>query len=638
MNREQLTALAATALTGGLRLPAADEATITRAEAMVEKLTPGARRAYLLLWPALDARAVLLHGRRFTKLNFSRRLEVLNSLHTGEAERWLLRALLTPLKLAYFEDPRVFEALGCRYAVEPPVHDEPARWHAQVVDGATLPEGETLECDVVVVGTGAGGAPLAAELAGRGHAVLLLEEGAHHTRRHFDGRAPSAINRLYRERGFTVSWGNTVIPIPLGRGVGGTTLINSGTCLRASDDVLASWRAQGLRDFAPHVFSRWYEAVEQFLQVAPSSPAALGKPAELIARGCDTLGYSHHALPRNAPGCDGQGLCCFGCPTGAKRSTDVSYVPAALERGAQLVTGFTVDRVLVEGYRAAGVSGRTEHGRVTVRAKVTVLACGALLTPVLLQRNGLCSTSGELGKNLTIHPAVAALGLFDEAVNAERTVPQGYAIDEFAREGLYFEGSTLPLDLAGAAQPGHGPAWTSLMERHAHTLSFGFMVKDSGHGRVRAGRSGAPLITYRVNDTDVARLQRGCAILARVLFAAGADEVRLPVFGFERLRSPHDLPAFERATPAARHFDLSAYHPLGTARMGVDPLRSVVDATHEAHDLHNLFIADGSVMPGSPGVNPQLTIMAMSLRAAQYIERRLEQLTAGLNSIHMSAN
>ena len=293
------------------------------------------------------------------------------------------------------------------------------------------------------------------------------------------------------------------------------------------------------------------------------------------------------------------------------------------------MTGLRIEKVLTERDAAVGVSGvTTASGRkVTVRAKVVVLACGTLNTPALLERSGLCGTSGQLGRNLSIHPASAGMGVFDEDIDASRTVPQGYAIDAFKHEGLYFEGAQVPLDITAASLSGSGPSFVSLMEQFNRSFMFGFMVKDTSRGRVTGGALGEPSLRYSVNEHDRALLQRGFSILSRVYFAAGAKEVRLPVLGFDRLRNLDDVAKLERATVPARHMDLTAYHPLGTARMGVAPLSSVVDETNEAHDVHHLFISDGSAVPSSLGVNPQLTLMAMSLRAAGFVHRRLERLS-----------
>jgi hypothetical protein len=623
-----LKALTEAVLPPGQILPGGGEGTIQRTLAGMDNVA-GLGMAYRgMLW-TLETYTTARHGARFSTMPLGRRVEALHELERSSSMRLLLHGLLIPLKLAYFDDPEIYKALGCQYALSPPAPEKP-RWLSQMSDAATLDPDSELECDVVVVGTGAGGAAVATGLAKRGHAVLLVEEGAHFTRADFTGRPMAMMQKMYRQGGLTVAVGNTVIPIPLGKGVGGTTLINSGTCLRMPDSTLAHWREDfGLDEFTSEMLAPYYSEVEKFLEVAPSSKQALGAAGELIAKGCDALGYSHQPLPRNAPGCDGQGLCCFGCPTDAKKSTNLSYVPAALGSGAQLLTGLRIDRVLVEGDRAVGVTGMAGDRRVTVRARVVVLACGALLTPVLLLKQGLANSSGEVGRNLSIHPASAAVGIFDQPTHAWRSVPQGYSIDEFHEEGILFEGANAPLDLSGAAINALGPAYMALMERYDHSLGFGFMVKDTSRGRVRVGPRGDPLITYWLNHEDVGRLQRAFGILARVFFAAGAREV-LPQLGggFERLRNLEDVAALERASLAARQIDVTAYHPLGTCRMGLDPKTSVVDTTHEAHDVLNLYVVDGSSVPSSLGVNPQLTIMALALRAAEHIDRRLGGLAA----------
>lgn len=629
--RVLLLELGRTALPEGRVLPGAGDATARRAEALVAALGPKAFGGWRALFAALEATALATQRGRFASLPLGQRLDVLDRWRGNAAGRLALRGLMGPLKLAHFDDAEVHDRLGCRFGVDAVKPERPS-WMEQVVDGRTLSNGETLECDVVVVGTGAGGAPVAKELADKGFAVLLVEEGEHHTRADFNGRAQQMMGKLYRDNGATIAWGNTGIPIPIGRGVGGTTTVNSGTCFRAPESTLRDWRDKldvpGLTadDLAPH-----YESVERVLQVAPATKAVAGGPGRVIARGCDALGYSHGPLLRNAPDCDGQGLCCFGCPTDAKRSTNVSYVPLALQRGAQLVTSLKIDRVIVEADRAVGVEGEVVGSpgvRVTVRARVVVLSCGALLTPLLLARNGLANASGELGRNLSIHPATAAIGVFDEDINPAAAAPQGYSIDHFKEEGILFEGASAPLDISAATQVGYGPAYVALMERFRQTLMFGFMVKDASRGVVSAGADGSPRIRYRVGDADLARVQRGMEILGRVFFAAGATEIHLPVIGWERLRHPSELDGFSRARLAARHVDLTAWHPLGTARMGRDPLKSVVSPTHETHDVHNLFVCDGSAVPGSLGVNPQMTIMAMAVRASGYIARRLEKLPA----------
>ena len=281
---------------------------------------------------------------------------------------------------------------------------------------------------------------------------------------------------------------------------------------------------------------------------------------------------------------------------------------------------------MVQGQRVEGVVARALTGHratLTVRARKTVLACGAFGTPLLLLQHELANSSGQVGKNLSIHPAVPVAAWFDEPTHPFGKIPQGYSIEEFHDEGLLFEGATTPVDMAAATLSLLGRRYVELVETLDHAVTFGFMIEDTSRGRVRPSRFGRPLNTYYLNDRDVARIKRGVEILARVFFAAGASRVLPLVHGFDELRGERDLSRFRAAHLAARDFDLSAYHPLGTARMGRDPKSSVVGPDHNAHDLTDLYIADGSAVPSSLAVNPQLTIMALSTRCAEAIGRTL---------------
>jgi hypothetical protein len=244
------------------------------------------------------------------------------------------------------------------------------------------------------------------------------------------------------------------------------------------------------------------------------------------------------------------------------------------------------------------------------------------MTPVLLEQNRLCSTSGQLGRNLSIHPAVGGLGVFDEPITAFNAIPQGYAIEEFHEEGILFEGSTVPLEHTMSMMPFVGPRLVELADQFDHLAPFGFLVEDTSRGRVR-GVGGRPLITYVLNDRDLARMKRGIAILCRVFFAAGARGVLAPVHGFDEMSGEADVQRLEQTRIRASDLALTAYHPLGTARMGRDGANSVVGPDHQAHDMPALYIIDGAAVPSSIGVNPQVTIMAMATRAAAILAGRL---------------
>src|SRR5262249_47678308 len=262
-----------------------------------------------------------------------------------------------------------------------------------------------------------------------GVAVVMLEEGGYFDRSQFNGRPFPMQRAMYKNGGATFSVGNVPIPIPLGATVGGSTTVNSGTCYRTPARVLRRWRDEaGITELTEETLAPPFEKVERILGVAEAKAQFLGGNGRVIARGCDKLGFKHKPLRRNAPDCDGKGVCCFGCPTDAKRSTNVSYVPLALRAGAELFHGVRAERIIVEHGRAVGVEGRTQAGhRITVRARAVVVSCGTLATPILLEKNGLGLASGELGGNLSIHPAAGALAEFEERIAGWDAIPQGYS-------------------------------------------------------------------------------------------------------------------------------------------------------------------------------------------------------------------
>ena len=505
-------------------IPAAGEDTLRRAVEVLESFGPGAADGWGALFDVYDWSTVLSCGSRFSKLSPEKRLEVLRRDVTASApRRGLLFALGMVIKNVHLADPEVYRSFGCVYDKSAPA--EPARWMQQVMSASDLDEAygaEDVECDVVVVGTGAGGAVMAKELAEAGHAVVLVEEGSFHTRADFTGRGIDAFRKLYRNGGAVVSVGNTIIPIPIGRTVGGTTAVNSGTCFRTPDRVLARWRDElGLREFTPDHMAPYFEKVERELRIETAKAEYVGEIGQVIARGCDALGWSHHALARNAPDCDGQGVCVFGCPTDAKRSTNVSYVPMALERAALLVTGFRADRVLTENGKAVGISGRvagTDRSR-TIRARAVVLSCGTLVTPTLLERQKLIRNE-HLGRNLTIHPAIAASAEVPDDVRGYASIPQGYCVDEFHDEGILMEGGSLPVESAPSLFDLVGPELTATVENYdriAHLRGHGLREEGSGsgaddrrpHGRAVLGEPRGPRLPPRGDGPDRRHLLRG---------------------------------------------------------------------------------------------------------------------------------
>jgi len=624
-------ALTASLFPAGRRLPAADS------ESLLIRIGEHALLARALrlglLW--LDARHLLRHGRRFHRGTPRHRERFLERLSRTPVSGHLLRAVSLPLKAHYVFDRDVEARTGCRPPVQLPSQVEHFRWQQQITAAGDCDEDLELEADVVVIGSGAGGAAAAYELASRGLAVVIVEEGQYYDRSHFNGRLTEVIPKLYRALGSNVATGNALIPVPVGRNVGGTTTINSGTCMRTPEPVLADWQRRGLGDFSPEEMTPWFEQVEEVLKVQAAKPEHVGAIGDVIDRGAEALGFQHrHPLNRNAEGCDGQGLCQFGCPTDAKQSTNVSYIPRALNRGAFLFSGFRAERLHWHGDRVTGVTarGRNRDGRsirLTLKSRAVVAAMGTFFTPLFLRDQGI--RNRHLGRHLTLHPAGVVNAIFpDRDFANSRSIPQGFGVTDWGQDGLMFEGGTVPLAGHSLLNNLYGEDWVRFTEDYQHTAYFGFMIRDTSQGRVRRGpHRDWPLIRYRLNDQDFARFLRGVETLARIYFAAGAREVLVPgLKGLRRLRSVPELERFLAGPLKPRDFLITAYHPLGTARLGRDAQDGVCDAHHRVHGRQGLYVMDGSAVPSSLGANPQVTIMALASRAAARLADRLQEQQA----------
>jgi choline dehydrogenase-like flavoprotein len=614
-------ALAEAILPGSSTLPAADEATVAAAERLVESTSPRLARAWRIAQATLSSAAVLQTGRPFHALSAEAQESLLHQWERDPALRVPLAVVGLVYKFVHCDRRPVYETMGGKLNVVTSVAEP--RWLDQVHRAEAWPEGEDIECEVVVIGTGAGGAVVGRELAERGFAVVFLEEGEHYRRNAFDGSSVRAHQRFYRP---AMSVGNVVMPVFMGRLVGGSTAINGGTCFRTPPWILERW-CEDLRtdSFSSSAMEPYFERVERTLGVAPSPRRTIGPIADVMARGCDALGWNHFPIPRNAPGCDGSGFCDFGCRNEARRGTDLAYLPPALERGGVLLTGLRADEIILENGAAAGVVGCDRQGRkIRIRARAVVLAGGAIPTPLLLLKQGLCASSGQVGRNLSVHPSSALSAVFDDAIRPQRHVPQGYACDQFVRDGILMLAAQPDVNIAWVLFPFTGHRFMDALSQLDHVASFGLMIRDaSRNGRVWREVSGLPAITYNVTRDDVAQMHRAMVHAGEMALAAGAKRLYPVALKHGILDGEREFRRFRDAELSPSDIVWTSYHPLGSCAMGRDPRTSVVGLDHETHDVPGLFITDGSTVPGPIGVNPQITIMAMATRAADRIAAKL---------------
>ncbi len=504
-----------------------------------------------------------------------------------------------------------------------------------VVIGRELTSAFDETCDVVVVGSGAGGAVMASILSEAGQRVIVLEEGPYYTPQEYGSFRPTeSMRRLWREAGLLAAFGvgqTPVIGLSAGRCVGGSSVLTGGVCFRIPSGFHARWVEDlGLADFSEAAFEPVYREVEKRVKVAvvPDEMRSLG--TRKFVAGAERLGISMSSLRRNTSGCIGNGRCNFGCPSGAKMSVDVSYLPNALHHGARVISDALVERVVIDGGRATGVVGKILGGPqgkpshpFRVRARTVVVACGTLHTPVLLLKSGLGRSSTALGRHVTLHPALRVSALFDDVVSGWDGALQSVYSNDFACEGITLVGVYSAVNMLAGALPGVGASHRRLVADMPRHGVFGAMIHDEGGGSVRGGTGREPILTYKMAPRDLARLRRSITILAEMAFAGGAREVYLPIFGTSGIDSLDQAKKLEYEPLDARRIECLAFHPLGSARMATDARRGVVDPSGQCYEVRDLYVADGSVLPTSIGVNSQVPIMSMATHLAWRLADRL---------------
>ena len=506
----------------------------------------------------------------------------------------------------------------------------------EIVHARDLDRGFDEGCDVVVVGSGAGGAVVATHLAEAGHRVIVLEEGPHYTPDEVASFTPSqAMRKMWREGGMLTAMGigsTPMIAITVGRNVGGSSVHTGGVCFRIPDHIHHAWvHEHGLDELSAKHLERAYEDVEKRCHVVEVPEEARSESTRRLVAGAEKLGISFHPMRRNTIDCEGNGVCNFGCPKKAKQSVDLAYLPKAIAKGARLYSDTLVERVLLERDRAVGVEGWTlkagpkpnvKAHRFRVRANAVVAACGSLHTPMLLMASGLAAR--HLGHNLTLHPSTRISAMFDDPVNGWDGALQAVFSEHFHRDNITLVGVYTAVNVLAGGLPGVGPAHRKIVERMPNLAVMGGLVHDSPGGVVRMPPGGRePILTYEMAPQDLLSVRRTMTILGEIAFAAGAREIFVPVFGTPGFRDVASLRRFEHEPIDPRRVECMSFHPLGSARMANDPRRGVTTPSGEVYGVRGLYVADGSILPTSIGVNSQVPIMAMATRIAWLLGERL---------------
>ena len=477
--------------------------------------------------------------------------------------------------------------------------------------------GETIEADACVVGSGAGGAVAAAELARAGKRVVVLERAAARLEDAFDGRELDGYAALFLDRGIAATE-DRAIALLAGSALGGATIVNWNTSLRIRPSVAEEWRAAGVDDLGAH-----YDAVAARIDVDADESARNGANAAL-ERGCRALGFSAVTIERNVRGCGDCGPCTLGCRRGAKQSTLRTYLADASAGGAEILTSTDARRIETENGHVTGVVARVRGGEVRVRAPIVALAGGAILSPALLLRSGIASA--QAGHHFHLHPVSITNGVYDDDLGGIWSgVPQSVLGDEFAEvDGAYGFRLEVPQGYPGILAASY--PWWGAASHHArtaearHVAPFIAIVRDRAEGRVTVDENGEALVHYQNGPLERALLERGMVEAARIHAAAGARRVftlHTPPLERDASRVGELLAEIARRGIVANRVTLFSAHQMSSCRIGTDRATSVADVDGQVWDARGLFVTDASAFPSASGVNPMLTVMALARRTAQ---------------------
>ncbi len=506
--------------------------------------------------------------------------------------------------------------------------------HAGVKEFADYKGDIHATCDVLVVGSGPGGAVVAKELAEAGHDVILVEEGPPFKKDEFTQEAGEAMQRMLREGGSRAAQGNLVTPTMQAVALGGGSVINSAICARPPDWIFDKWSERtGTRDITLAELTPHFERVEKQLGVAPTPDEVQGERNMRFKQGCEKLGISCEPTWRNVRGCRGSGECFTGCRNGAKKSVDISYVPAAMRAGARVYCSVRVDRVTADGRMARTVEGRivepftrTEHGRARFDAKVVVLAAGCMATPLILLKSGIANSSGFVGKDLRFHPGLAVMAMFPDKIDPWTGATQGFHSLHYLEQGLKFEVLWSPPAVLATRMPGLGHEYQRHLLQYDRLAPFDVICAADHSSGVVKPRLGShdPDIQFHFDQRDVDIMRMGLGILSDICWAAGAESILPGLNGIpEVISSKADAEVIRHAPLKANDTIAASNHAFCTTRMSPDPKRGVVNEDGRCHDLDNVFIADTGIFAASPGVNPMLLCMALADRVAKKIDQQI---------------
>ncbi len=458
--------------------------------------------------------------------------------------------------------------------------------------------------DFIIVGAGISGPFIADELCRAGARCLLIEAGRHFTRKTFPTNGLDGNSQLYWSGGMELGH-DCKIAFLRPKVVGGGSVVNQALVDRFDEDALDAWRLQsGVDYFTVDDMSPWYESAENSIEIQEIPAQFRNKNAEIFDQGFKNLNFQNAPLRRAQSNCRlEEGNCCIeclnGCRLGSKQSTLETVLKTALENGLVLVPETEVVRItsINKEFQVCGI--QANNGQAEFKGRNLVLAGGAIGNARLLLNSGFGKKLPSLGRGFYCHPQYMSFGVYDEKINSHLGAFQAFKSDDkgFRKDGFKLENVYAGPEGMALLVPGFGKPFQETMEKLSHFACIEVCTRDTEPGTVTVNRKGRAMIRKSLNQEDINRYERGKTVIEDIFKTTGAKEIIHGRFGI-------------------------GLHLMGCCAMGTDPANSVVTPEFEVHSTPGMYIADSSIFPNAPGINPSLTIMALSKKAAHTILKK----------------
>eukprot|EP01032_Pedospumella_encystans_P012491 gene12491-14451_t len=590
------------------------------------------------------------HLSRFSRLTVAERKQVLTAASDTQDDtlRAVIANLSAMMRWYYYGHPSTWKVIGIHPIQRKSIMTNKIFEHT---DYGQLSE---ITADVCIIGSGCGGATVAHRLAQAGIDVVILEKGGYYPASTFDNRELNQAAKVDAERALSTDT-NASTMLTYGELVGGTSVHYWADSYRTPADRLALWESQyGITGHSAEKLAPIFADIEKIHHIQEAEPFRYNKMNQLFKEAVEALGWGGHPMLQARSGCSGSGHCMQGCAIDAKQSQLVTHIPASLALGTRIYADLKADDFVFEGHRVTQLKAsvidrarnRPNGKTITVKAKHFVVAAGGFNTPAfLLNQPRLRDALPALGKHFGFNPSTYAHGLFDEPIIMWRNIPAAYGVDgfrlpRFDAKGQYIEGGYLLVPdqiqpgLMAYTIPGFNDGAAEWMEKMTHVGgAIGWLDDHPDElGEMKVDGNGVRQIHYPYGPTTQKMLRDLMKKAAIVNFKAGARKVMLGDLKRTTLNSVDEIDRIDAIEIKPGSLTLVAPHPFGGCRMGTDPKTSVTDSSHRVHGIDNLFVADPSVFPTGPSVDPSVSIMAFSYIAAEHIANAMGKKTAPLQN------